>query len=253
MGMDTVDKLNRVLVSQDFVTGLPYAQVLERYRRVAAGYAETENSVAVLSDLRARVSYIYYGGFARVLGVGGGMSDCRVSSIWEDDIFRLVHPEDLAGKHLQELRFFDYVKGLPLHERADYYLMSRLRMMTVSGCYVPVVHRMYYIQLPSNGTVWLALCLYNPCVFEMPSKCVVVNSVNGQSRELDDGSGKNILSARERQVLGLVDKGLTSKDIAEMLSISKNTVSRHRQQILGKLQVSNSVEACKVGKELELI
>jgi len=37
------------------------------------------------------------------------------------------------------------------------------------------------------------------------------------------------------------------------LSISTNTVSRHRQEILGKLQVKNSIEACRVAKDLKLI
>ena len=35
-----------------------------------------------------------------------------------------------------------------------------------------------------------------------------------------------------------------SKDIAQTLSISINTVNRHRQNILEKLQVNNSIEAC---------
>lgn len=44
-----------------------------------------------------------------------------------------------------------------------------------------------------------------------------------------------------------------SKDIARILSISINTVNRHRQNILEKLQVSNSIEACRVAKELKLL
>ncbi len=40
---------------------------------------------------------------------------------------------------------------------------------------------------------------------------------------------------------------------AEQLSISKNTVSRHRQDILAKLQVRNYVEACRVAKALAII
>ena len=38
-----------------------------------------------------------------------------------------------------------------------------------------------------------------------------------------------------------------------MLAISPNTVSRHRQEILGKLQVKNSIEACRIARDLELI
>jgi len=40
---------------------------------------------------------------------------------------------------------------------------------------------------------------------------------------------------------------------SSMLSISVNTVSRHRQEILGKLQVKNSIEACRIAKELQLL
>lgn len=38
-----------------------YAEMLERYRIIAGNYAVMENAVAVLSDLRNNVSYIYYG------------------------------------------------------------------------------------------------------------------------------------------------------------------------------------------------
>ena len=43
------------------------------------------------------------------------------------------------------------------------------------------------------------------------------------------------------------------KDIAAAMSISINTVSRHRQDILRKLQVRNSIEACRMARRLGLI
>ncbi|WP_353885389.1 LuxR C-terminal-related transcriptional regulator [uncultured Bacteroides sp.] len=76
---------------------------------------------------------------------------------------------------------------------------------------------------------------------------------HGQMTEIGKQDSTRILSVREKQVLSLIDKGLTSKKIAETLSISINTVSRHRQEILGKLQVKNSIEACRVAKDLKLI
>ncbi len=80
--MDTVDRLNREFSAQDFAENLPDSSVLERYREVARNYARMENAVAVLSDLRARVSYIYYGGFARMLGIGEAQKDDTIASIW---------------------------------------------------------------------------------------------------------------------------------------------------------------------------
>lgn len=47
----------------------------------------------------------------------------------------------------------------------------------------------------------------------------------------------DILSKRERQVLALVAKGMTNKDIADVLVITTNTVKRHLKAIFEKLNV----------------
>lgn len=251
--MDTIDILNKEFFTQDFVEEQPYAEMLNRYKDIARNYARMENAVTVLSDLRTNVSYIYYGSFSRMLGIDKCGDEGKVSSIWEKEIFKLIHPDDLAGKHLQELCFFHFIKRQPKRKRTDYYLTSKLRMKSGTNNYIPVLHRMFYVSLPFNDTLWLALCLYSPLLFDIPAKCLIINSANGQMTELDKQNSTSILSVREKQVLNLIDKGLTSKKIAETLSISINTVSRHRQEILGKLQVKNSIEACRVAKDLKLI
>lgn len=251
--MDTKDILNQEFSAQDFAEEQPYAEMLNRYKDIACNYARMENAIAVLSDLRTNASYIYYGSFSQMLGIGKCGTEGKVSSIWEEEIFKLIHPDDLAGKHLQELCFFHFVKRQPKKKRAHYYLTSKLRMKSDTNRYIPVLHRMFYVSVPSDDTLWLALCLYSPLLFDIPAKCLIINSANGQMTELDKQSNTRILSVREKQVLKLIDKGLTSKEIAETLSISINTVSRHRQEILGKLQVKNSIEACRIAKDLKLI
>jgi DNA-binding NarL/FixJ family response regulator len=47
------------------------------------------------------------------------------------------------------------------------------------------------------------------------------------------------LTARETEVLRLVAKGLSYKDVAEELSVSVRTVQNHVQNTLGKLQLHN--------------
>ena len=51
------------------------------------------------------------------------------------------------------------------------------------------------------------------------------------------------LTSRECQVLELVAKGLTNKEIARRLTISPKTVDAHLQKIYRKMQVSNRAEA----------
>ncbi len=57
------------------------------------------------------------------------------------------------------------------------------------------------------------------------------------------------LTDREVEVLRLVAMGLSSKDIAEQLSISHRTVQNHVQNTLGKLQLHNRVELTRFAIE----
>jgi DNA-binding NarL/FixJ family response regulator len=55
--------------------------------------------------------------------------------------------------------------------------------------------------------------------------------------------GSDSLSTREKEVLTLVSKGFSNKDIAAKLFISENTVKVHMQKILDKLHAKNRQEA----------
>ena len=52
----------------------------------------------------------------------------------------------------------------------------------------------------------------------------------------------SILSDREQEILQLIAEGNLSKDIAGILHISNNTVIRHRQNIMDKLELHNVAE-----------
>ncbi|MBI5558453.1 MAG: response regulator transcription factor [Deltaproteobacteria bacterium] len=53
------------------------------------------------------------------------------------------------------------------------------------------------------------------------------------------------LTPRERQILKMVAEGRTSRDIAELLSISTRTVEHHRANLLKKLNISNTADLIK--------
>ncbi|HEY8598302.1 MAG TPA: response regulator transcription factor [Thermomicrobiales bacterium] len=61
------------------------------------------------------------------------------------------------------------------------------------------------------------------------------------------------LSNRERQILILLAQGLTSKEIAQQLGISVNTVDNHRARLLSKLGVSNTASAISLAVRQGLI
>jgi DNA-binding NarL/FixJ family response regulator len=51
------------------------------------------------------------------------------------------------------------------------------------------------------------------------------------------------LTTREREILALVAQGLNNREIAEALSVTVSTVKTHVEHILGKLQVTDRVQA----------
>jgi DNA-binding NarL/FixJ family response regulator len=63
---------------------------------------------------------------------------------------------------------------------------------------------------------------------------------------LSERKHRPCLSAREVQILELLSKGLTNKDIGRALDISKFTVRNHVNRILEKLEVCDRTEASTV-------
>ena len=80
----------------------------------------------------------------------------------------------------------------------------------------------------------------------------LVNTLTGESKRLEAESD-SLLTSREKLILQMIQQGKSSKTIGERLGISKHTVDRHRQNIITKLQVTNTAEACHKALVLGLI
>lgn len=250
--MNIVSKLNEKLLRQDFDDQRPEALLREECRQTALAYVRTENALAVVSDLQSGTSRIYYGGTAMRLGLGGRDSEETIASIWEEEIFDRIHPDDLLEKHTQELRFFGFLREIPVADRSNYFVTGQIRMRDASGVYIPIRHRMFYIGSAPNGSLRMALCLYDS-VCTMRPNYMFVNSATGELLSPEARRTDDLLSNREREILQLINAGKMSKEIAGKLSISVHTVNRHRQNILSKLKADTSIEACRIAAYMRLI
>jgi two-component system response regulator DesR len=66
---------------------------------------------------------------------------------------------------------------------------------------------------------------------------------------LEAWSGDDPLNDRERQVLRLAGEGLSAGDIAEQLHLSQGTVRNYLSEAIGKLGVSNRIEAHRLARQ----
>ena len=64
---------------------------------------------------------------------------------------------------------------------------------------------------------------------------------------------QGLLSVRECEILKQISSGKASKQIADALNISINTVNNHRQNIIRKLHCQNTAEAIVVASKLGIL
>ena len=77
--------------------------------------------------------------------------------------------------------------------------------------------------------------------------------VSGRKPIRDLAPDRQNLTERERQVLGALAEGRTSKEIAARLVLSTKTVENHRARILEKLQVANTAAAIGLAYQQGLV
>jgi len=104
--------------------------------------------------------------------------------------------------------------------------------------------------VPAIRAVNAGITVVDPNVaFFLASRFVHYSSRNKQN------AGRDGLTNRELEILGLVAKGYTNKDIATTFKISENTVKSHLADIYAKLGVSNRTQAimmCSANNQLNL-
>jgi len=81
----------------------------------------------------------------------------------------------------------------------------------------------------------------------------VTEKVFESLRRSQQSMGQTLLSSREVEVLGLMAKGLSTRQIADTLYISENTVKTHIRHILEKLEVNNRSQAVSKAVEMRYI
>lgn len=226
--------------------------------QIMRSYAEVDGAIVVLSDLIKNKSRVCIGMLGNRFGFKSNVNHIfELESIWEKDIFNKIHPDDLFQKHILELKYFHFLKKTPPTEQSKYSTSSKIRMLNIDGKYQYIHHSTLYFYDPSNNNLVLALCVYKTSLNQ-----TLINGINGkivnketgltiEYKEYNDCS--ELLSSREKEILRHIQKGYLSKEIADILEISQNTVNRHRQNILKKIGVNNSFEAIKIADAMDLL
>ena len=82
---------------------------------------------------------------------------------------------------------------------------------------------------------------------------LLVSDFLSRAGEGDEKATMNGLTPREQEVLSMLAEGKTNEEIAAALTISRHTVARHRENLMGKLGLHNRSELVKYAIRKSLI
>ncbi len=254
-------ELNSIYDAQDLGRQRLDGHILDQCRAKVKACVDISGDCRVITDASADTSWIYGGAFARLIGICGGGAErleCRVDSSDEDIIYNRIHPEDLVDKRMLEYELLRLVDRLPAAEKLDYKATCRFRILNRRGEYIYVENSTRILHLSPGGKIWLILCCYDLSPDTQDTSPGIspriVNVATGSITGLQFAERRgHILTPRQKEILRMIQAGYPSKQIAGLLGISINTVNRHRQDILQKLSVGNSVEAVMAATSMRLI
>jgi len=231
--------------------------ILDQHIRFLASLSVMQNSFVSIFDL-AEMEHVYLSpNYTDLLG----WDPEKISSPENEYINHRMHPEDLAHLNKVSWQFFGLILRVDLvwREQMKYIkLIMDYRTIGKDGNYVRVIEQHKLLELDQSGNVWLSMSVLDLSPDQdLNSICRyrLVNTLTGELYHFPsvESITEQKLSFREKEILQLLAKGLISKQIADKLFISVNTVNTHRQRIIEKLNVSNTAEAVQYAGRLGLI
>ncbi|MDE7426448.1 MAG: LuxR C-terminal-related transcriptional regulator [Muribaculaceae bacterium] len=257
--MDVLRKeLNLIYESQHLEKENLDSTLIEKAKREARILADIGLGCAVITDASCDRCYIFSNTLCALLGLTDRVkSESQSDSSDEDEIYMRMHPEDLVEKRMLEYEFFKFVNTLPPEKKMSCKATCCIRIKDRNGEYRYINNSTQLVQLSPSGMMWLILCCYNLSPVKTTGSGIeprIINCLSGEITPLSFYDRRNtILSQREKEIMLLIQEGKLSKQIAAELGISINTVNRHRQNIIEKLSVSNSIEAITAAKAMNLL
>ena len=162
-----------------------------------------------------------------------------------------MHPDDveLWLQALNELMNFT-INNINVKDRHKMSYTWNYRIKNSKGVYVNVIQNTTPLEFDINEKPIIGLAHYtvldSKINIQVSATAKLLNENNEYETKYFNNFSQKLLSDgisnRERDIIRLLVLNYSSKDIAEKLNISPNTVDTHRRNILKKLNISSTGE-----------
>jgi DNA-binding CsgD family transcriptional regulator len=171
------------------------------------------------------------------------------------EFFTFFHPDDLQQALTYVAKIFEMLFALTPEKRENYNFTIYTRIRNGEGQYLWNSLQYPALYFDENDKYLFGLALYTNVHHLMKPDAVPMLTILDSSQKTQQiftcyspnnqvGMVKKYpnISKREREVIALLSQGKASKQISDILGISKNTVDNHRQRLLKKFGVTSSAE-----------
>ena len=224
-------------------------------------YANTDHYISMPKDVFENA--LFYGNamyevdwtqgkIARAAGFEDFLGIDSNSISLEDVITNLIHPDD--RKKLQKLVEAIVKYGVSNDVSPSVLVLAAYRMRKSNGDYIRVLRTSRVgsmttdIKMASNYSLLVDITGFdNSKAIKWDIRIPGVDMTDWKIKIEKQINFK--LTEREMEVLLLIEKGKNTKEMAQELSISEETIKSHRKNLFHKLQASNVTELIYLAKE----
>lgn len=235
---ESLNKLNLDVHEEDYMK-------FEKHRLYLEEFATHKSSRITVYDISKHNYLFYKNNLNNILDNEFKKSDGA------DALFMIsrIHPEDLKLIFHASIQANEYYLTQKVERKKDFQLHVEFRILNNKDEYIRVIEQYSALEMDRKGDTWLVLGMMDLLPSQSEHDGALFQYVDTRNNEIVHFEIQELetpldkLSKREKEILGLVKEGRLSKEISDRLFISVHTVNTHRQNILKKLNVNNSLGA----------
>lgn len=160
-----------------------------------------------------------------------------------------IHPEDLPYFMNFENEIALFFQKLPIEKLTKYKSRYDYRIQKSNGQYMRILQQVIVLEHDDAGNVLKSLCVHTDIshLKEDGKPLLSLIGIDGEPSYINMNAAQkyvasSFLSKRQKQILNLLINGKISKEIADELSLSVQTIETYRKNMLKKTQTVNTAE-----------
>lgn len=169
---------------------------------------------------------------------------------------QLMHPDDVIIAMEAGYYFLKMAMNTKNSLLKNFKLLNDYRIQTPDNGWLRMTEEHQILETDPHGNIWLALSIIDVSPnqnLNEPMSSWLINHKTGEVISFAEVTSLFELTHREKEILHLISKGKVSKQIADELHISVHTVNTHRQNIIGKMGVTNTAEAIQLASRMGIL